>query len=163
MTVGELACLRGWLGGFFCWNRWPARPPFWDPPGPTPLWSREEHVDLLQPRRVWLVSWLGSWLDFLLRWHLDKARGRIVALAHPADTILPVIFLIYTITVTAASAAWKFRPEEACSGQVNCMQICTMTQCQEQKSHLTIHGSGNAYNSRQRQGSISFAWHTAKA
>lgn len=28
------------------------------------MWNREEHVDLLQPRRVWLVSWLGSWLAF---------------------------------------------------------------------------------------------------
>lgn len=39
-------------------------------------------------------GWGAGWA-FLLRWDLDKARGRIVALAHPADTILPVIFLTY--------------------------------------------------------------------
>lgn len=85
-----------------------------------------------------------------------------MALAHPADTILPVIFLIYDGYYSQCClevSAWGglFGPsslhlsmyDDALSGT--------------KKNHLSIHSSGNADNSRQRQGSISFAWHTAKA
>lgn len=86
LTVGELARLPRGLGGLLLLE--PLARPL-ARPGPTRLWSREEHVDsLLQLRgRVWLVSWLGSRAGlFFLPWVFDKARGRIVALAHPAGS-----------------------------------------------------------------------------
>lgn len=152
---------------FFCWNRWPARPPFWgSAEGPTSLWwSREEHVDLLQPRRVWLVSWLGSWLAFLLQWDFGQGSRPHCGPCPPCGHY-PASHFFSSMTVAAASAAWKFRPGEVCSGQVHLhvnMYDDAVSGTKKKKSHLTIHSSGNAYNFRQGRGSISLAWQAAKA
>lgn len=84
-------------------------------PGPTPLWSREEHVDLLQPRRVWLVSWLGSLAG---PFSFGGIWTRLEAALWPLPTLrtLSCQSFFSPMTVAAASAAWKFRPGEVLFG-----------------------------------------------